>query len=346
MQTFLIKFNTSSGRSEETIDADSFIVIPRGDIRCMQNRHPEASFLIGDGQNEQQQVEVLRITMRDILSIKTTIVSAPEEIYPAVGVVTFGNNPPKLSWGNTGSPSYSIEIATDAGFANIVTSTTVIVTTFDILLAPMPGGLSSGTYYARVGNSTADTAKSVVQFELLSQGVYPAVNDLHFVTMPFPPSHTLSWNATGSPSFTIQLSNAADFINLLVNEPSWIPNTFILPPDAPAGIYYARVKNNSPDEAWNTLQFEIPVVVYPVVTDLVYDSSMINLHWNGASSSYYVEIATDAGFLNLFYTNPNVGIDPFLDLSQLSPFPPGTYYARVRNNNPDITWALLTFEKV
>jgi subtilisin-like proprotein convertase family protein len=128
--------------------------------------------ILGTSPTVSDQNIMLSLNVEDAAPASTSLLA------PANGSVG-ADNPPSLSWTDTGAVDYLVEIATDSGFTNVIFSDTTAGTT----LVPAVSLNSSSTYFWRVssnnscGTSAPSTAFSFTTSTLICFSVNEAIPD-------------------------------------------------------------------------------------------------------------------------------------------------------------------------
>jgi hypothetical protein len=265
----------------------------------------------------------------------TTIVappSVPNLVLPSNGA----ENVPLttlLDWDNApGADSYTVQVATDAGFTNIVINQAGISTSqYNIT-----SGLSNNTqYFWRVSAANAG-------------GTSPYSSVFSFTTVVAAPSSpvlsapangsagvsltpTLDWNdVSGASTYTVHVATDAGFSNVVINESGLTSSQYAVTSGLSNNTqYFWRV---SAANAGGTSSYSSPfsfttIVAAPSAPALSTPSNGASgvpvtptLDWNDVSgaSTYTVQVATDAAFSNLVINQSGVASSQYVISSALN----------------------------
>lgn len=275
--------------------------------------------------------------------ITTPVLSSPadEAIVQPVNTV--------FDWDDvTGATSYRLQVATDAGFTNIVSNITGIGSSGHTLSAALDYYTE---YFWRVSafdGANETVVSSVWSFEteidapdLVSPGYLSPGNSIH---------PTLDWDAVdGADNYTVQFSALNDFSVLMHDVVTTSTSFDIEDILANNTLYYWRVKaaNANPDVSeWSSSVFRtvtevVPTLNHPINNNLVYTLSP-TLYWNisvsGVGISYDVQYSLDNAFPPAQTTTLDAGSSINFEISGLLP---GTqYFWRVRSKS---TTAIITY---
>ena len=255
-----------------------------------------------------------------------------------------------LEWNTaTGADSYTVEIATDNTFNNVVDTQTGLTGTS----ATPSGLLNSTTYYWRVSAVNAGGSSTS---EIWSFTTVPAIADVPTLTAPtnnatdIPLDGTLKWNmVTGADAYSIEIASDATFSTIIDSQSSLTDPTTI-----PAGLsnsmtYYWRVlsHNAGGDSAWSsTWSFttvpaiaDAPILSAPsdLSTDIALDGI---LDWNAVTGAdnYQVQVSELSDFSTTVLDQSGI-TGTTATLSGLSNST--TYYWRVLSHNAggDSAWS-------
>lgn len=248
----------------------------------------------------------------------------------------------------TGATSYRLQVATDAGFTNIVSNITGIGSSGHTLSAALDYYTA---YYWRVSafdGANETVFSSVWSFEteidapdLVSPGYLSPGNSIH---------PTLVWRTVdGADNYRAQFSALSDFSVLMYDSVMTDTTLYIDSILANNTLYYWRVyaENANPDVSpWSSSVFRtvtevIPYLTHPINNHLVYTLSP-TLHWNinvsGVGISYDVQYSVDSTFPAALTTTLDAGAAITDTLSGL--LPATQYFWRVRSKN---TTAIITY---
>ena len=270
----------------------------------------------------------------------TTKLATPVLSSPANNVLSIPLSG-SVSWGGVaGANTYNVQIATDAGFTNIIASQTgLAATSFGY------SGLSYNTqYYWRVSAHNASGNSSNISSALSFTTKLPAP----VLTNPAdnakaqPLSITLNWNpVTGADSYNAQLSANSDMSSPLLNSTGLAVTTTNYSPLLNNTVYYWRVQaanaaGNTSDWTAN-YQFKTKLDA-PALTAPADNAKAVpvngNLIWGSVTgaSTYSIDIATDAAFSNIVTSKSGIALTnaSYQDLEYNT-----KYYWRVSASNID-----------
>ena len=250
---------------------------------------------------------------------------------------------PQLKWNAANySDSYKLQVATDAGFSNLVVNESGLTgTTYNL------SGLNyNQMYYWRVrGTNVAGDGpwSNAWSFQTLNVTVPDQVtlNSPMDQATEIPSSTTLSWNpAANADSYEIQVSKNAAFTNLITNQSGLTGLSYNLTGLDAATTYYWRVRasNSFGDGPWSVARsfatsMNVPAVVtlnLPTTLTIFYVQN-VTLSWHTGmnATSYNLQVATDESFSNVI-TN----VDDLTQLNyQLTNLTTNNYFWRVRGKN-------------
>ena len=245
-------------------------------------------------------------------------VNGPTLSSPADGAtINYPSQSPTLSWTSvTGVKSYKLEISTDSGFSQALTTSYVTqATSYTITTTPSFGT----TYYWRVtgtfSNSNVNTAASAPRWYIVKWGasglaspqqLSPSDNTLNSIH-----DVVLKWEAVpGAASYEVQVSPSQDFSNLSFDIST--DATLYAPAEGlDNGTYYWRVRattNEGAQSVWSsTWAFRrVPMAKVSLLSPA--NSPMgsptqvrdLFLSWNPVpeASAYQVEVGSDPNFSN------------------------------------------------
>lgn len=251
---------------------------------------------------------------------------------------------PTLTWGaSSGALTYTLEVATDAGFTTIVLTQVGILTTSYTPGAPVGQGL---TLFWRVtafdggGSTLATGAPFSFTTLVLTPGPFvlstPANNATGVALTP-----TFTWAAsTGAATYTLELSTDPGFSTVIASQAGLVATSFI--PGAPltgGTNYYWRVTAVNP--GGSTLATGAPFHFLTLTTGPAPFALLSPPHtitgvslnpyfiWDDATgvTTYTFELASDPGFASLVVQVTGLPGSSFG--SSLSLTPSTTYYWRV-----------------
>lgn len=152
---------------------------------------------------------------------------------------------PTLSWSATyGATTYGLEVATDAGFSNIVLSQSGLTSTSYVVTTPL---LNSTNYYWHVNaTNVAGTSGWSANWNFTTIIAAPPASVLSAPTngtTEISTTPTLAWNAAlNAQSYTVQVAADAGFTNMLVNVAGVTSTSYaISTPLGTSTLYYWRV---------------------------------------------------------------------------------------------------------
>lgn len=275
--------------------------------------------------------------------ITTPVLSSPADAAVVQPVNTV------FDWDDvTGATSYRLQVATDAGFTNVVRNITGIGSSGHTLSAALD---YYTVYYWRVSafdgaNETDYSSARSFETEidapdLVSPGYLSPGNSIH---------PTLKWyTVDGADNYRAQFSALSDFSVLMYDSVMTDTTLYIDSILANNTLYYWRVyaENANPDVSpWSSSVFRtvtevIPYLTHPINNNLVYTLSP-TLHWNisvsGVGISYDVQYSVDSTFPAALTTTLDAGAAITDTLSGL--LPATQYFWRVRSKN---TSAIITY---
>ncbi|MCC7158604.1 MAG: fibronectin type III domain-containing protein [Ignavibacteria bacterium] len=234
-----------------------------------------------------------------------------------------------LIWRKTSGTSYRVQVATDAGFSNlIVNDSTVTDTTKSV------SGLNSNTtYYWRVnaknavGTSGYSSAWQFTTMPPVSASPNPISPPNNSANQPL--SLTMVWSKPQfAATYRVQLATDAGFSNLIVNDSTITDTTKSVSGLNNNTTYYWRVnaKNAAGTSGYSSVwQFTtIPPVPASPNPLLPPDNSVnqplsLNLVWSKPqfAVTYRLQVSTDAGFSNII-VNDSTLTDTTKNISALS----------------------------
>jgi transposase-like protein len=234
--------------------------------------------------------------------------SAPSLSSPANGATGVAASP-TLSWSaSTGATSYTLQVSTAADFSALVVNQGGITSTSSSI-----GPLSSNAlYYWRVsaanaaGTSAYSTAFSFTT--IVAAPTAPTLSSPTSAATGVAVSPTLSWNvSTGATSYTLQVSTAADFSALVVNQSGITSTSSSVGPLSNNTVYYWRVNatNAGGTSAYSTAFSFTTVVATPTAPVLSSPANAATgvalsptLSWNASTgaTSYTLQVSTAPDF--------------------------------------------------
>lgn len=277
-----------------------------------------------------------------------TLITTPVLSSPADGAIVQPVNA-AFDWDDvTGATSYRVQVATDAGFTNIVRNIIGIGSSAHTLSAALD---YYTVYYWRVSafDGVHETvASSAWSFEteidapdLVSPGWLTPGNSIH---------PTLVWRTVdGADNYRAQFSALSDFSVLMYDSVMTDTTLYIDSILANNTLYYWRVyaENDNPDVSpWSSSVFRtvtevIPYLTHPINNHLVYTLDP-TVHWNinvsGVGISYDVQYSVDSTFPSALTTTLDAGSAITDTLFGL--LPATQYFWRVRSKN---STAIITY---
>ena len=249
----------------------------------------------------------------------TTIIAAPPppSLVSPASASTGVSLTPTLSWNAASTAtSYTVQVSTDPAFGSFVINQAGVAST-----SYVAGGLSGNTtYYWRVSGTNVGGAgnySSVFNFATGSGApAAPVLSSPHDTATAIALSPTLSWNAvTGATSYTLQVSTAADFSALVVNQSGIAGVSSSVGPLTATTLYYWRASatNAGGTSAFSSAFRFTTAIAPPAASTLVspHDTATgiaVNptLTWNSSATatSYTVQISTSPTFSS-FVVNQN-----------------------------------------
>lgn len=275
----------------------------------------------------------------------TTQMNLPAQVTlfsPADYTLNLPTNP-QLKWNTANfADSYKLQVATDAGFTNLVVNQTGLTsTTYNL------SGLSyNQTYYWRVrgtniagdGQWSATWMFTTMNITLPSQVTLNSPMDQE---TEVPSTTSLTWNsAANATSYQVQVSKNSSFTNLIANQSGLTGLSYNLTGLDAATTYYWRVRgsNSFGDGPWSTSRSfatstNVPAVVtlnLPTTLTIFYVKDVTLSWYTGMNATAYnLQVATDENFSNIV-TNA----DNLTQLSYgLTNLATSSYFWRVRGKN-------------
>lgn len=256
------------------------------------------------------------------------------------------NQKPTLSWMTvTTGTRYTLQIATDTGFSNLMPVPASCQNTLALsclLTQPLP----HGRYYWRVNVNGVPAERYwllIITPPLPAAPVLLLPANLGAVTDNTP---TLTWKPTistqGAPyTYEIQVDNVSTFLSPEFAQ-SGITGTYVTVTTAlPDGKYYWRartINTYGAPSAWtpsrtltvDTLPPPVPVLKTPDTNAILKDNTP-TLTWVASvgANRYRVDIATDSAFTSLIISGAQVATVSYTVPNALA-LPNGVYYWRVR----------------
>ncbi|MFC2058568.1 hypothetical protein ACFLTS_02855 [Chloroflexota bacterium] len=279
-------------------------------------------------------------------TVDTTDPLAPILTSPADGDLT-SDNTPSFDWGDVDDPSgvaYSLQVATDAGFASLEIDEIGIGESFFDVLMPLPDdtyywrvmavdGATNQSPWSSVWSFTIDTARPLAPV-LVSPIDGALINDAN---------PTLDWGDVDDPSgvtYNLLVADNPGFVGPELDETGIADSFFDVLVGLPDGTHYWKVKAvdgaGNPSVSSVIWSFTIDVTS-PSTPDLVSPADGVftknstpALDWSNVSDpsgvTYNLQVATDAEFTSIVLDETGL-VDSFFDI--LVPLPNDTYYWRV-----------------
>lgn len=276
--------------------------------------------------------------------ITTPVLSSPADAAIVQPVNTM------FDWDDvTGATSYRLQVATDAGFTNVVRNITGIGSSGHTLSAALD---YYTVYYWRVSafdgaNETDYSSARSFETEidapdLVSPGYLSPGNSIH---------PTLKWyTVDGADNYRAQFSALSDFSVLMYDSVMTDTTLYIDSILANNTLYYWRVyaENANPDVSpWSSSVFRtvtqvIPFLTHPINNNLVYTLDP-TVHWNinvsGVGISYDVLYSVDSTFPAALTTIQDAGAAITDTLFGLLPATQYFWKVRSKNSNAIITYS-------
>lgn len=156
-------------------------------------------------------------------------------------------------------------------------------------------------------------------------------------------SFTANWNASpgGASGYILDVAYDAGFINYATgyeNKVVYSVTSFLVNNIAPGSVYYYRVRaynSLGTSDNSNTITL-LTIPSNPVATAATnITSTSFSANWNAVISAdrYYLDIATDAGFVNMLIGYNNRDIANVTTFSVTNIFKNTSFYYRIRSNN-------------
>ncbi|RKS45187.1 concanavalin A-like lectin/glucanase superfamily protein, partial [Gillisia mitskevichiae] len=212
--------------------------------------------------------------------------------------------------------SYTLEVATDIAFANIVETQTDLTNTTTI-----PNNLANNTdYFWRVFSVNAGGSS---ESTIWSFTTVPAIADAPTLVSPLDTATdvaldaSLTWNAVSEvDSYTIEIATDIAFANIIdtqsdLTSTSATPNNLANNTNYFWRVFAVNAGGSSESVIWSFTTVpaiaDAPTLVSPLdsATDVALD---VSLTWNAVSEvdSYTLEVATDIGFTNIIDTQTDL----------------------------------------
>ncbi|WP_220660191.1 fibronectin type III domain-containing protein, partial [Gillisia mitskevichiae] len=212
--------------------------------------------------------------------------------------------------------SYTLEVATDIAFANIIDSQTDLTSTTTI-----PNNLANNTdYFWRVFALNAGGSSESV---IWSFTTVPAIADAPTLVSPLDTAMdvaldaNLTWNAVSEvDSYTLEVATDIGFANIIdtqtdLTNTTTIPNNLANNTDYFWRVFALNAGGSSESTIWSFTTVpaiaDAPTLVSPLdtATDVALNTS---LTWNAVSEvdSYTLEVATDIAFANIIDTQTDL----------------------------------------
>jgi hypothetical protein len=219
---------------------------------------------------------------------------------------------PRLAWESVaGATGYHVQVSTQTDFSKIVFEDTSVADTFKVA-----SGLKyQTTYYWRVqvhdarGLSDWTTSRN---FATIIEPQVPAVVLPKDSAINEPLSLTLTWNsASGAASYCVQVASDSGFTIMVAVDSTLADTTKVLSNLLNSDTYYWHVRSQNPGgvSSWTSTKSFTTTIAAPVSPLLISPASgavkqqlALVLAWNKVSgaSSYYVEVAGDIAFANIY----------------------------------------------
>lgn len=250
--------------------------------------------------------------------VSAQFISPPTLVSPGNGSTNL-TAPVTLTWQSSGS-SFHIQVATDASFNNLAVDVSGITNQSYVLNTLT----NSTTYYWRVNassllftsgwssvwNFTTAAGQTIPSAPLL---ISPANGSTNQAT-----TIVLSWNSsTGADHYWIQIAKDQLFSTPTIGDSSIRGTTYQANNLAASTTYYWRVKgiNSAGSSSWSsvwsftTVSGQIqppsqPTLISPMDKSTNQPTSIM-FTWNAVTNAdhYFIQVATDQTFSNMFYTN-------------------------------------------
>jgi hypothetical protein len=243
----------------------------------------------------------------------TTVITTPGTPVLVSPIENAVNQPVslKLIWGaTTGSVSYFVQVASDTGFSNIVSSDSTTTDT-----AKSISGLSNSvTYYWRVKGKNASGYGSWCVYRtfstIIAAPMRPVLSSPQDSAANVDLNPQMSWNAvTGADSYHIQVSTASDFsTGLVVNDSTYTQTTKAIGPLLNNTHYYWQVqtRNAGGTSGWSVRRSFTTLPVAPSVAPTplapVNNVMIVDLNpplcWSASprATRYHLQVATTSSF--------------------------------------------------
>ena len=271
----------------------------------------------------------------------TTSVAPPTLASPTDNTVNLEINP-TLSWNAVvGVTSYSLQVATDSNFSNIVIDQPDIST----VSYPISGLINSTTYYWRVRSDHTTSASPWTSARSFTTIVavppqpvlgLPANTASGVSTRP-----AFSWpDATDASSYRIQVASNADFSNIIIDQAGLAITSYQSAELNFLSTYYWRVNatNIAGTSPWSSAWSFVTTISAPTLSAPANNSFGMPLNptlaWNYSTSqtTYQLQVAVDNTFQVTSIDQPGI-TNTYWTLSSAFLAHNTMYYWRVRASN-------------
>ena len=218
---------------------------------------------------------------------------------------------PTLKWGAvTGAKSYAVEVATDSGFSHVVIKETDTSTSRAWLSAP------PGTYYWRVyaiGTGQYGPWSAIWHFTVPGTVLLPPVLTAPSKGATVPNTVTLTWNkAAGATSYYVKVATDAAFSDIELITTTTATQLALGTQTVGTTLYWEVCSQTSSAKSafsapWSFTVGATPPLAAPQLVSPTDDATEVSdsptLEWDAVdgATSYYVQVASDAGFSNKVY---------------------------------------------
>jgi hypothetical protein len=234
---------------------------------------------------------------------------APILISPINNAISVSSDPIFVWKASTGASSYTLQIATDNGFNNLIYNHSGLTLTAQ----EVNGLINNSLYYWRVNavkSGVTSNWSTVWSFTTISAiPSAPTLLDPANTATKVAVNPTLSWNAaTGALSYTLQVATDSGFVNLIYNQNGVTSTSQLVAGLNYNTLYYWKVNavNTGGTSIWSTIwsfTTTIPIPGAPVLTTPLYNATNTSLNpvfsWeivNGATG-YDLQVSTTNDFL-------------------------------------------------
>jgi hypothetical protein len=248
---------------------------------------------------------------------------------------------------------YVVQVATDAGFGNIVFSQAGLGGATNMAVNSLS---SSTTYYPRVAVQDAKGAWSGWGYgsAFTTPNQAPTVSYTYTSDIGYNTARAnWSYSDAGGDAqayYVVQVATDAGFGNIVFSQSlSGNATNMAVNSLSSSTTYYPRVAVKDAKGAWSgwsygsgfTTPNQAPTVSYASTTDISYNTAKANWSYSDpegdAQATYAVQVATDAGFGNIVFSQAGSGGATNMAVNSL--IPGTTYYPRVIVQDTKSAWS-------